>query len=316
MSDKSKTTTTLSFRCPADILEAIDSIGRQHYPTDKNSKTNSGCDRSTALFHIIQAGIAALTDGNLKIEVRQSKTDSNTGVSQGELEEIVKKLIGENLPVIQPRLTDDNSYVKRCELNQKIDDRIVKALGEDGLFFDSAANDLTKQAIAQSYSQATTNLNSTRDEFYSKVDALQKQFEELKSNPPAAVPTVPSPQSPITNNQSSEKIDPLIVPNHQLPKTPEEMIRFLGIEDILGGEEYWQEQLEVKGIDTKIKDNFEYFKSLGIEFKGVRDTAVSRFNLVLKWLGYKGEQQKTTIKQSSGVGVNKYIAVKVAQNDN
>ncbi|MBS3029760.1 MAG: hypothetical protein HCA25_22605 [Dolichospermum sp. DET50] len=88
------------------------------------------------------------------------------------------------------------------------------------------------------------------------------------------------------------------------PKTSEEVITFLGIENILNGEEYWQEQLEIKGIDTKIKDNFEYFKSLGISFKGMKDTAVSRFNLLLPWLGYKGTMQNKTIKQSNGVGVN------------
>ena len=105
MSDKGKTSTTLSFRCPQDMLDAIDSIGREHYPTDKNSKTNSGCDRSKTLFHIIQAGIAAITDGNIQIEVRQSKTDSKTAIDQGELTELVKKLIAEN-KVIQPSNTD------------------------------------------------------------------------------------------------------------------------------------------------------------------------------------------------------------------
>jgi hypothetical protein len=207
MTDKSKTSTTLSFRCPQDMLEAIDSIGREHYPTDKNSKTNSGCDRSKTLFHIIQAGIAALTDGDIQIEVRQqSKTDSKTAIDQGELEELVKKLIGENLPVIQPRLTDDNRYVRRCELDQKIDDRIVKALGEDGLFFDSAANDLAKEAIARSYSQATTNLNSTRDDFYSKVEELQNQLQELQSIPPAPVP-----QPQINEERTTDNGELLIV---------------------------------------------------------------------------------------------------------
>lgn len=263
MTDKSKTSTTLSFRCPQDMLEAIDSIGREHYPTDKNSKTNSGCDRSKTLFHIIQAGIAAITDGNIQIEVRQqSKTDSKTAIVQGELEELVKKLIGENLPVIQPRLTDDNRYVRRCELDQKIDDRIVRALGEDGLFFDSAANDLTKEAIARSYSQATTNLNSTRDEFYSKVDALQKQFEELKSVPPAAVPGPPIIEQLTTDNEQltedveSDRSDSDFKSDTQLP-IADDIASLLGIEAILSGDQ----QYDFNYLNSHIEDRLNEYKS-------------------------------------------------------
>ncbi|WP_339381972.1 MULTISPECIES: hypothetical protein [unclassified Calothrix] len=36
----------LNFRCPSDLLEAIDELGQQRYPADNNN----GCDRSKILI--------------------------------------------------------------------------------------------------------------------------------------------------------------------------------------------------------------------------------------------------------------------------
>ena len=174
MSDKGKTSTTLSFRCPQDMLDAIDSIGREHYPTDKNSKTNSGCDRSKTLFHIIQAGIAAITDGNIQIEVRQSKTDSKTAIDQGELTELVKKLIAEN-KVIQPSNTDDDSVL-----------HLIK---------ESIADGDIKDAISNSYAAVMGNFNGLLEE----LQDIKSQLQELQI-PPAAAAAVTSDQLPIPNN--------------------------------------------------------------------------------------------------------------------
>jgi transcription termination factor NusB len=56
-------TTTLSFRCPPPTLDAIDKIGREYFPSDKAS----GCDRTKALFLIIQTGISALSNGEIQL---------------------------------------------------------------------------------------------------------------------------------------------------------------------------------------------------------------------------------------------------------
>jgi hypothetical protein len=56
-------TTTLSFRCPPATLDAIDQIGREYFPSDKAS----GCDRTKALFLIIQTGISALSNGEISL---------------------------------------------------------------------------------------------------------------------------------------------------------------------------------------------------------------------------------------------------------
>ena len=71
--------TMLNFRCPAELLDAIDAIGQERYPSE-NAK--HGCDRTKTLLDIVRAGIEALS-GETVLQVsdtivRHSKTDSKT----------------------------------------------------------------------------------------------------------------------------------------------------------------------------------------------------------------------------------------------
>jgi hypothetical protein len=73
MADK----TMLNFRCPAELLDAIDALGQERYPTSNNKH---GCDRSKTLLDIVRAGIEALSDGSIVLPmsettVRRSKTE-------------------------------------------------------------------------------------------------------------------------------------------------------------------------------------------------------------------------------------------------
>ena len=229
----------------------------------------------------------------LGVDVKKSSLQAVNTVDTNQIKELVDKAVREKLTELTT--VDNVNSLKKHEVDQLINDRISAAL-EDGGDINSFVYKLAD------------NVNNS-------VNHVYNELQELK----AAIPPVvaPSQQSPVTSQQSPVPSPQSPITNSQLPKSPEDVINFLGIEDILDGEGYWQEQLEIKGIDTKIKDNFEYFKSLGTEFKGVKDTAVSRFNRVLSWLGYKGTKQSTTIKQSDGSGVNKYLAIKVVpQNDN
>jgi hypothetical protein len=49
--------TSLTFRCPDEVLEAIDNLGKERYPA---ANTKHGCDRSKTLIDIMRAGIEAL----------------------------------------------------------------------------------------------------------------------------------------------------------------------------------------------------------------------------------------------------------------
>lgn len=73
MADK----TMLNFRCPAELLDAIDALGQKRYPTESNKH---GCDRTKTLLDIVRAGIEALSDGSIVLPVsdnivRHSKTE-------------------------------------------------------------------------------------------------------------------------------------------------------------------------------------------------------------------------------------------------
>jgi len=70
--------TSLTFRCPDEVLEAIDNLGKERYPA---TNTKHGCDRSKTLIDIMRAGIKALNDGSIVLpapvatEARQQPSD-------------------------------------------------------------------------------------------------------------------------------------------------------------------------------------------------------------------------------------------------
>ena len=104
--------TSLTFRCPGEVLEAIDNLGKERYPAD----TKHGCDRSKTLIDIMRAGIEALNDGSVVLpapeEVRQQPSDVRHNLSDSVLEaritEIVQRqtepLFAEKFSAIEERL--------------------------------------------------------------------------------------------------------------------------------------------------------------------------------------------------------------------
>jgi len=78
MADK----TMLNFRCPAELLDAINALGQKRYPTPNNKH---GCDRTKTLLDIVRAGIEALSDGSVVLpvsenSVRHSKTENTIDI--------------------------------------------------------------------------------------------------------------------------------------------------------------------------------------------------------------------------------------------
>jgi len=71
--------TMLNFRCPAELLDAIDALGKELYPS---ATAKHGCDRTKTLLDIVRAGIEALSgDTVLQVSdtiVRHSKTEGKT----------------------------------------------------------------------------------------------------------------------------------------------------------------------------------------------------------------------------------------------
>jgi hypothetical protein len=73
MTDK----TMLNFRCPAELLDAIDTLGQERHPSET---TKHGCDRTKTLLDILRVGIEALSNGSVVLRmsdsVRHSKTEN------------------------------------------------------------------------------------------------------------------------------------------------------------------------------------------------------------------------------------------------
>jgi hypothetical protein len=89
MSDK----IMLNFRCPTEVLEAIDSLGKERYPAN----TKHGCDRSKILMDIVRAGIEALSDGSVVLpapaEVRQQPDSVRQKLSDSLLDRRITEII-------------------------------------------------------------------------------------------------------------------------------------------------------------------------------------------------------------------------------
>jgi hypothetical protein len=105
--------TSLTFRCPDEVLEAIDNLGKERYPAN----TKHGCDRSKALMDIMRAGIEALSDGSVVlpapvVEARQQSSEVRQELSDSLLEariiEIVQRqtepVLAEKFAAIEERL--------------------------------------------------------------------------------------------------------------------------------------------------------------------------------------------------------------------
>lgn len=58
----------INFRCPDDLLNAIETYGREKYPAVPNKRGSIEYDQSKAIRDILISGLEALTNGEVKIE--------------------------------------------------------------------------------------------------------------------------------------------------------------------------------------------------------------------------------------------------------
>jgi hypothetical protein len=86
--------TSLTFRCPDEVLAAIDNLGKERYPA-ADTKHGHGYDRSKTLIDIVRAGIEALSDGSVVLppEVRQQPSDVRHNLSDSLLEERITEIV-------------------------------------------------------------------------------------------------------------------------------------------------------------------------------------------------------------------------------
>ena len=88
----------INFRCPDDLLSAIEAYGRQHYPSAPNGRGNVDFDQSKALRDILISGLETLTNGEVKIEKKADKPKS----SYADLLDRIAKLEAQQPTAIDP----------------------------------------------------------------------------------------------------------------------------------------------------------------------------------------------------------------------
>ena len=91
----------INFRCPDDLLTAIESYGRKHYPTTPSKRGSINYDQSKAIRDILISGVETLT--GVKLEKEPSKTRSDSPDITALLERITK-LESQVNPNIEARL--------------------------------------------------------------------------------------------------------------------------------------------------------------------------------------------------------------------
>lgn len=91
----------INFRCPDDLLAAIEVYGRQHYP---NGRGNTDFDQSKALRDILISGLESLTNGEVKLEREVMKPKSDTSHCIADLLDRIAKLEAQQPPAIDPTI--------------------------------------------------------------------------------------------------------------------------------------------------------------------------------------------------------------------
>ena len=186
--------TSLTFRCPDEVLEAIDNLGKERYPA---ANTKHGCDRSKTLIDIMRAGIEALNDGSVVLPppefVRQQPDDVRQSLSNSSLEaritEIVQRqtepLFAEKFSALEERLgklsaasasTNDESL--RQQLKQT-----EEHLAEVTHDRDELKQQLTTLTANRSQLQAE---RASRQQLQAELVSTREELALLKENPPRA----------------------------------------------------------------------------------------------------------------------------------
>jgi hypothetical protein len=97
--------TSLTFRCPDEVLEAIDCLGKERYPA---ANTKHGCDRSKTLIDIMRAGIQALSNGSVVLlaptEVRQQPDDVRQNLSDSLLDARITGMVERKTELLRAAL--------------------------------------------------------------------------------------------------------------------------------------------------------------------------------------------------------------------
>jgi len=156
----------LNFRCPGELLDAIDTLGQERYPSET---TKHGCDRTKTLLDIVRAGIEALSEGLavlpvLDKNVRHRKTDDVIDIESrfAAIEQRLGKIEGLN---DSPELPKSEVEVAESELQTTMGNL-------------QAENEILRADYAKLLESSTHVTNKLREE----VQQLRSQLETERAD--------------------------------------------------------------------------------------------------------------------------------------
>ena len=175
----------LNFRCPAELLDAIDTLGQERHPSET---TKHGCDRTKTLLDIVRAGIEVLSEGLAVLPasdepVRHSKTDALSDIESRfvAIEQRLGKIEGlsDSPELPKPDVEVAESELQNTMGNLQAENEILRADHAKLLESSTQITNKLRQEVQELRSQLETK-RADRAE-------IEAELSELKQNSAPAV---------------------------------------------------------------------------------------------------------------------------------
>jgi DNA repair exonuclease SbcCD ATPase subunit len=178
----------LNFRCPGELLDAIDTLGQKRHPSET---TKHGCDRTKTLLDIVRAGIEALSEGLAVLpvsdeSVRRSKTGKVIDIESrfAAIEQRLGKIedLSDSPELSKPDVEVGESELQTTMGNLQAENEILRADYAKLLESSTQITNKLRQEVQELRSQLETG-RTDREE-------IEAELSELKQNsvPAATLP--------------------------------------------------------------------------------------------------------------------------------
>jgi chromosome segregation ATPase len=162
----------LNFRCPGELLDAIDTLGQKRHPSET---TKHGCDRTKTLLDIVRAGIEALSEGLAVLPVLDK------AVRQRKTEDVID--IESRFVAIEQRLGKIEGLSDSPEL-PKPDGEVAESELQNTIGNLQAENEILRADYAkllESSTHVTNKLREEAQELRSQLETERASREEIEA---------------------------------------------------------------------------------------------------------------------------------------
>ena len=185
----------LNFRCPAELLDVIDTLGQERHPSET---TKHGCDRTKTLLDIVRAGIEALSQGLAVLPVldkvvRYSKTDDVSDIESrfAAIEERLGKMEGlsDSSELPKPDVGVAEIELQTTMGNLQAENEILRA--DYAKLLESSTH------VTNKFREEVQQLRSQLETEHADREEIEAEFSELKQNsaPAATLSGKPTPDA-------------------------------------------------------------------------------------------------------------------------